>query len=334
MGASDRVLLEIKDLVKYYPIYSRGILLKKQLGVVHAVDGVSLNIGQGENLGLVGESGCGKTTLGKTLMYLELPLSGEVIYDGIKMFDAFSSKDAEKIRRIRRGIQMVFQNPYTSLDPRMTVYDILSEPYIIHKHVPRGEWKDNVYELLRMVNLEEYHAERYPHEFSGGQRQRISIARALAVDPRLIVADEPVSSLDVSIRAQILNLLMDLQREKGLSYLYISHDLSSVRQITNRVAVMYLGKIFELSKTDELYSKPLNPYTQALLSAVPIPDPERNRMKIILPGEVPSAVIPPSGCRFHPRCSHAAEICRNEEPPLREILPEHFAACHYAEKFL
>lgn len=334
MGVSDRVLLEIKDLVKHYPIYSRGILLKKQLGVVHAVDGVSLNIGQGENLGLVGESGCGKTTLGKTLMYLELPLSGEVIYDGINMFDAFSSKNAEKIRRVRRGIQMVFQNPYTSLDPRMTVYDILSEPYIIHKHVPRGEWKDNVYELLRMVNLEEYHAERYPHEFSGGQRQRIAIARALAVDPRLIVADEPVSSLDVSIRAQILNLLMDLQREKGLSYLYISHDLSSVRQITNRVAVMYLGKIFELSKTDELYSKPLNPYTQALLSAVPIPDPERNRMRIILPGEVPSAVIPPSGCRFHPRCSHAAEICRNEEPPLREILPEHFAACHYAEKFL
>lgn len=208
-------LLEITDLVKYYPIYRKGVLLKKQIGEIHAVDGVSLTICCGENLGLVGESGCGKTTLGKTLMYLEEPRSGKVIYDGIDMFDAFHSKNEEKIHRIRHGIQMVFQNPYTSLDPRMTVYDILIEPYMIHKHVPKSEWKEQVYELLRMVNLEEYHAERYPHEFSGGQRQRIAIARALAVDPRLIVADEPVSSLDVSIRAQILNLLMDLQRKKG-----------------------------------------------------------------------------------------------------------------------
>jgi len=327
-------LLEVKDLVKHYPIYTRGILLKKQIGVVHAVDGVSLNIQQGENLGLVGESGCGKTTLGKTLMYLEEPESGEVTYDGINVFDAFHSKDAHEIRKIRRGIQMVFQNPYTSLDPRMTVYDILSEPYIIHKNVSKKEWKEKVYELLRMVNLEEYHAERYPHEFSGGQRQRIAIARALALDPRLIVADEPVSSLDVSIRAQILNLLTDLQKEKGLSYLYISHDLSSVRQITNRVAVMYLGEIFELAKTDELFNKPLNPYTQALLSAIPIPDPEQNRIRIILPGEVPSAVNPPSGCRFHSRCQYATELCGREEPPLREIRQEHFVSCHYAEKFL
>ncbi len=327
-------LLEIKDLVKHYPIYTRGIILKKQIGVVHAVDGVSLNIQQGENLGLVGESGCGKTTLGKTLMYLEEPESGEVAYDGINVFDAFRSKDAAKIRRIRRGIQMVFQNPYTSLDPRMTVFDILSEPYIIHKNVSKGEWKEKVYELLRMVNLEEYHAERYPHEFSGGQRQRIAIARALALDPRLIVADEPVSSLDVSIRAQILNLLTDLQKEKGLSYLYISHDLSSVRQITNRVAVMYLGEIFELARTDELFNKPLNPYTQALLSAIPIPDPEQNRIRIILPGEVPSAVNPPSGCRFHSRCQYATELCGREEPTLEEIKQEHFVSCHYAEKFL
>lgn len=329
-----QTLLEIKDLVKYYPIYRRGILLKKQIGVVHAVDGVSLKIGRGENVGLVGESGCGKTTLGKTIMHLEEPLSGEVIYDGIRVFEAFRSKDDEKIRKIRRGIQMVFQNPYTSLDPRMTVYDILSEPYVIHKHIPKEEWKEKVYELLRMVNLEEYHAERYPHEFSGGQRQRIAIARALAVDPRLIVADEPVSSLDVSIRAQILNLLMDLQRKRGISYLYVSHDLSSVRQITNRVAVMYLGKIVELAKTDELYAKPLNPYTQALLSAIPVPDPERNRTRIILPGEVPSAVNPPSGCRFHPRCPYATEICHNEEAIFREIQPGHFVACHHAEKFL
>jgi oligopeptide/dipeptide ABC transporter ATP-binding protein len=327
-------LLEIKDLMKHFLIHRRGILFKKPIGVVHAVDGVSLDIHQGENVGLVGESGCGKTTLGKTLMYIEEPLSGEVIFNGINVFDAFHSKDTEKIRKIRRGIQMVFQNPYTSLDPRMTVYDILSEPYIIYKHVPKNEWKDRVYELLRMVNLEEYHAERYPHEFSGGQRQRIAIARALALDPKLIVADEPVSSLDVSIRAQILNLLTDLQREKGLSYLYISHDLSSVRQITNRVAVMYLGKIFELAKTDELFTKPLNPYTQALLSAIPVPDPERNRTRIILPGEVPSAVNPPSGCRFHTRCSYATELCSHEEPPLREIIPEHLVSCHYAEKFL
>lgn len=334
METGNQSLLEIKDLVKHYPVYTRGVLLKKQVGVIHAIDGVNLNICCGENLGLVGESGCGKTTLGKTLMYLEEPLAGKVMYDGIDVFDAFRSKDAEKIRRIRRGIQMVFQNPYTSLDPRMTVYDILSEPFIIHRHTSKSEWKERIYELLRMVNLEEYHAERYPHEFSGGQRQRIAIARALAVDPRLIVADEPVSSLDVSIRAQILNLLMDLQKKKGLSYLYISHDLSSVRQITNRVAVMYLGKIFELAKTDELFTKPLNPYTRALLSAIPIPDPERNRMRIILPGEVPSAVNPPSGCRFHPRCPYAQELCGHVEPPLEEIVPEHFAACHFAKKFL
>jgi len=216
----------------------------------------------------------------------------------------------------------------------MTVFDILSEPYQIHKNVPRNEWKLRVYELLKMVNLEEYHAERYPHEFSGGQRQRIAIARALAVDPKLIVADEPVSSLDVSIRAQILNLLTDLQKKKGLSYLYISHDLSSVRQTTNRVAVMYLGKIFETTKTDSLFDKPLNPYTIALLSAIPVPDPEHHRERIILPGEVPSAVNPPSGCRFHPRCPYATELCAKEEPKLREIVPDHLSACHYSEKFL
>ena len=334
MEERSQPLLAIKNLVKHFPVYTRGIILKKQCGVVHAVDDVSITIGRGENLGLVGESGCGKTTLGKTLMYLEEPDSGEIIYDDINVVKAFGSNDKEKIRRIRHGIQMVFQNPYTSLDPRMTIYDILSEPFAIHKHVDKKEWKNRVYDLLKMVNLEEYHAERYPHEFSGGQRQRIAIARALAVDPRLIVADEPVSSLDVSIRAQILNLLTDLQREKGLSYLYISHDLSSVRQITNRVAVMYLGKIFELAKTDELFTKPLNPYTQALLSAIPIPDPEHQRTRIILPGEVPSATNPPSGCRFHPRCLYASELCSREEPLLREIAPEHNVACHYGEKFL
>ena len=334
MDNKSNTLLNIKNLVKYYPVYTRGILLKKQTGEVHAVDDVSITIGRGENLGLVGESGCGKTTLGKTLMFLEESDSGQIIYDDIDMVEAFRSNDKEKIHNIRHGIQMVFQNPYTSLDPRMTVYDILTEPFAIHRHVEKKDWKDSVYDLLKMVNLEEYHAERYPHEFSGGQRQRIAIARALAVNPKLIVADEPVSSLDVSIRAQILNLLTELQEKKGLSYLYISHDLSSVRQITNRVAVMYLGKIFETANTDEVFSKPLNPYTQALLAAIPIPDPERERTKIILPGEVPSATNPPPGCRFNPRCAYATELCTQKEPALREITPEHFSAFHYSEKFL
>jgi oligopeptide/dipeptide ABC transporter ATP-binding protein len=327
-------LLEIKNLVKFFPVYTRGILLKRQTGNVHAVDDVSIFIGRGENLGLVGESGCGKTTLGKTLMFLEEPDKGQIIYDDIDMVEAFRSKNVEEMRRIRHGIQMVFQNPYTSLDPRMTIYDILSEPFAIHHNVEKKEWKNRVYELLKMVNLEDYHAERYPHEFSGGQRQRIAIARALAVDPKLIVADEPVSSLDVSIRAQILNLLTDLQQKIGLSYLYISHDLSSVRQITNRVAVMYVGRIVETAKTDEVFTKPLNPYTQALLAAIPIPDPEKNRIKIILQGEVPSATNPPPGCRFNPRCHYATDLCREKEPALREITPGHFSACHYSEKFV
>ena len=326
-------ILEIKNLVKYFPVYTRGILLKKQTGAVHAVDNVSFSIGRGENLGLVGESGCGKTTLGKTLMFLEEPDSGQIIYNEIDEVEAFRSKNKEKMHDLRHGIQMVFQNPYTSLDPRMTIYDILTEPFAIHKHVDKKEWKNSVYDLLKMVNLEEYHAERYPHEFSGGQRQRIAIARALAVNPNLIVADEPVSSLDVSIRAQILNLLTDLQEKKGLSYLYISHDLSSVRQITNRVAVMYLGKIVETANTDEVFSKPLNPYTQALLAAIPIPDPEKERTKIILPGEVPSATNPPPGCRFNPRCLYATDLCKEKEPVLREITPGHLSACHYSEKW-
>ena len=334
MDVQKENILEIKSLVKFFPVYTRGILLKKQTASVHAVDDVSLNIGRGENLGLVGESGCGKTTLGKTLMLLEEPDSGQIMYNEIDIVKAFRTKNKEQMHEVRHGIQMVFQNPYTSLDPRMTVFDILSEPFAIHKHVEKKEWKNHVYNLLKMVNLEEYHAERYPHEFSGGQRQRIAIARALAVDPQLIVADEPVSSLDVSIRAQILNLLTDLQKEKGLSYLYISHDLSSVRQITNRVAVMYLGRIIEMANTDEVFSKPLNPYTIALLSAIPIPDPEKERTKIILPGEVPSATNPPPGCRFNPRCPYATELCKEKEPALREVVKGHLCACHYSEKFL
>jgi oligopeptide transport system ATP-binding protein len=334
MVENNQPILIIKNLVKYFPVYSRGIILRKQTGVVHAVDHVSITIGKGENLGLVGESGCGKTTLGKTLMYLEEPDSGEIIFEDTDMVKAYGANDKNGMHKLRDGVQMVFQNPYTSLDPRMTIYDILSEPFAIHKHVEKKLWKEKVYELLRLVNLEEYHAERYPHEFSGGQRQRIAIARALAVEPRLIVADEPVSSLDVSIRAQILNLLTDLQLKKGLSYLYISHDLSSVRQITNRVAVMYLGKIFETAKTDSVFNQPLNPYTQALLSAIPIPDPEYKQKRIILQGEVPSAINPPPGCRFNQRCPFATELCSKEEPTLREVTPEHYSACHYSEKFL
>jgi oligopeptide transport system ATP-binding protein len=234
---------------------------------------------------------------------------------------------------LRRSMQMVFQNPYGSLDPRMTVYDIISEPFVIHKHVPKSQWSERVYSLLKLVGLEEYHAERYPHEFSGGQRQRISIARALATEPKFVVADEPVSSLDVSIRAQILNLLQDLQKQIGISFLYISHDLSSVRQVSQFVAVMYLGKLFEYAPVDELFDRPMNPYTIALLSAIPVPDPTRQMKRIILPGDVPSPVNPPSGCRFHPRCPYATDLCRQTEPAVREVKPSHLVACHYAEKF-
>lgn len=327
-------LLEVENLVKYFPVYSRGVLLKKQVGSVHAVDGVSLKVGKGETMGLVGESGCGKTTAGKVILDLIPSDSGKVHFEGKDVYATLRDGGSEDARYLRRNMQMVFQNPYGSLDPRMTVFDILSEPFIIHRNIPRSQWKERVYDLLRMVGLEEYHAERYPHEFSGGQRQRISIARALATEPKFIVADEPVSSLDVSVRAQILNLLEELQKKVGVSLLYISHDLSSVRQISHHVSVMYLGKIFEYATADRLFEKPLNPYTIALLSAVPVPDPERQTKRIILPGDVPSPVNPPSGCRFHPRCPYATDLCKREEPPLRELEKEHLVACHYAEKFL
>jgi oligopeptide/dipeptide ABC transporter ATP-binding protein len=327
-------LLQVRELVKHFEVLERGIVKRKKVGEVHAIDGVSFDLMPGETLGLVGESGCGKTTTGKVILWLEEATSGSVKFDGIDVFETFKCHKLEIEKKLRRSMQMVFQNPYASLDPRMTVFDIISEAFVIHKHIPREQWKDRVYELLRMVGLEEYHAERYPHEFSGGQRQRISIARALAVDPKFIILDEPVSSLDVSIRAQILNLLTDIQEKQGLSYLYISHDLSSVRQISRRVAVMYLGKIFELAETKSLFDKSLNPYTQALIAAVPVPDVSRKTTRLILPGEVPSPINPPSGCRFHPRCRYATDMCSKEEPRLERIFEDHYSACHYATKFL
>ena len=318
----------MKTLTKHFPVYSRGVLLKRKLGEVHAVDEVSFSLNKGETFGLVGESGCGKTTLARCILHLDPPSSGNVLFEGKNIGDIFKTGKRDQVLALRRQMQYVFQNPYASLDPRMTVADIIMEPFAVHHHVPRSQWFDRMYALLRMVGLEDYHAERYPHEFSGGQRQRICIARALAVEPKLIVADEPVASLDVSVRAQILNLLRELQQKLGLTYLYISHDLSTVRHICDRVAVMYLGKLVEVADTEEIFENPLHPYTVALLSAIPIPDPKHKTERIILPGEVPSPINPPSGCRFHPRCPRAIEICSKEEPPLIEVKGGHWLACY------
>ena len=332
---STRPILEVDSLVKHFDVLERGIIRKKRIGEVHAVDNVSFHIFRGETLGLVGESGCGKTTTGKVILYLEQPSSGSVLFESKNVFETFENGNQAESKALRRNMQMVFQNPYNSLDPRMTVYDIISEAFAIHKNIPKEQWKDRVYEILRMVNLEEYHAERYPHEFSGGQRQRIAIARALAVDPKFIILDEPVSSLDVSIRAQILNILVELQQRKHLSYLYISHDLSSVRQISQRVAVMYLGEIVELATAEQLFDKPLHPYTQALISAVPVPDVTHKGIRILLPGEVPSPIDPPQACRFHPRCPYATDVCRQVAPKLEDkLIKNHFVACHHADKFV
>jgi peptide/nickel transport system ATP-binding protein len=331
---SDQPLVKVENLVKHFPVYQKGVLMKKKVAEVHAVDGVTFSIAKGETLGLVGESGCGKTTVGKVLLDLVPRDSGKVLFEGKEVHETMENGTTADRKYMRRNMQMVFQNPYGSLDPRMTVFDIISEAFVVHQHVPKREWKERVYALLKLVGMEAYHAERYPHEFSGGQRQRISIARALATDPKFIVADEPVSSLDVSIRAQVLDLLEDLQAKEEISFLYISHDLSSVRQVCQNVAVMYLGILMEYAPADIIFKKPLNPYTIALLSAVPIPDPETKLNRLVLPGDVPSPINPPPGCRFNPRCPYAQQLCKDSVPEYREIEPGHFVACHFAEQFV
>ena len=322
--AGGEALLEVRHLVKHFQV--GGGLFSGRGGLVRAVDDVSFSIKRGETLGLVGESGCGKTTTGRCILQLERPTSGQVIFEGRDL----TTLEPAELRGVRRRMQVIFQDPYSSLNPRMTVGQILAEPLSVHGIVTNGPARrERVRELLHRVGLLPQHADRYPHQLSGGQRQRVGIARALAVEPKLIVCDEPVSALDVSIQAQIINLLEDLQAELGLTYLFIAHDLAVVRHISDRVAVMYLGKIVEVADRIELYERPLHPYTQALLAAVPIPDPqvEAARARSVLGGEVPSPLNPPSGCVFHPRCPIAVERCGGEIPPLREITPGHWAAC-------
>lgn len=314
-------LIRVENLKKYYPV--RGGVLQRVVAWVQALDGVSFAIRQGETLGLVGESGCGKSTVGRTMLRLTEPTGGKVYFDGQ---DVFSLK-GEELKKLRRNMQIIFQDPYSSLDPRVPIGESVMEGLRIHKIGAPKERYDIVIQTLKKVGLEEYHARRYPHEFSGGQRQRIGIARALALNPKFIVCDEPVSALDVSIQSQVLNILKDLQEEFGLTYLFIAHNLSVVEHISDRVAVMYLGKIVELTDQEELFRNPLHPYTQALMSAIPIPDPRLKRERIILKGDVPSPLNPPAGCRFHPRCPFAMDICRVEEPPLVEARASHQVAC-------
>ena len=330
-GDEREVVLKVEDLVKHYPI--KAGVFRRTVGQVKALDGVSFVLHKGETLGIVGESGCGKSTLGRTLIRREEPTAGKVTFDGVDMY----AQKGGAMRRLRRDIQIVFQDPYTSLNPRMTVADIVGEPFDIHPDVvPKGGRKQRVRELLDLVGLNPEHINRYPHQFSGGQRQRIGIARGLALNPKVIICDEPVSALDVSVQAQVINLLGELQSELGLAYIFIAHDLSIVRHISDRVGVMYLGKLVEIGDEDQIYSRPTHPYTQALLSAVPLPDPtlRTSREQIVLTGDVPSPANPPSGCRFHTRCWKAQDICSVEDPPLvprPDGADQHPSACHFAE---
>ncbi|WP_422742762.1 ABC transporter ATP-binding protein [Mycobacterium sp. WMMD1722] len=324
--ATDEPLLEVTDLVKHFPVKS-GVVIDREVARVRAVDGVSLRLEEGETLGLVGESGCGKSTLCRLILQLLTPTTGSVRFAG----DELVGKSARQLRPVRRHIQMIFQDPYASLNPRKRVGQIVGDPMELHGLAGGGDVKRRVQELLDRVGLRPEHYNRYPHEFSGGQRQRIGIARALALRPRLIIADEPVSALDVSVQAQIVNLLKDLQDEFRLSYLFVAHDLGVVRHVSDRVAVMYLGKVVETATADALYDKPIHPYTNALLSAVPVPDPRGNaaRQRLVLEGDVPSPMNPPSGCRFHTRCPWCTEVCVDQEPALVDHDVAHAAACHH-----
>lgn len=333
-GLGEALLLEVTDLQLYFPITS-GLLMERRVGDIRAVDGVTLAVRRGETLGLVGESGCGKSTTGRAIIRLYRPTGGRVVFDGIDI----TRLEGERLRRIRRRLQMIFQDPYASLNPRMTAAGIIREPLDIHHLGTRRERAERVRELLEVVGLAREHGERYPHEFSGGQLQRIGVARALALNPDLIVADEPISALDVSIRAQIINLLKRLQTQFALTYLFIAHDISVVRHISDRIAVMYLGRIVEVASSRELFRMPLHPYTIALLSAVPIPDPavEMRRRRVILNGDVPNPAAPPSGCHFHTRCWLRERLgnpieCENVSPPLNDYRPGHAVACHFADK--
>jgi oligopeptide/dipeptide ABC transporter ATP-binding protein len=325
-SVSSDTLLEVNNLVKHFPI--KGGILRRTVAVVKAVDGVSFTLKRGETLGLVGESGCGKTTTGRTILRLEKATDGEVIFDGKDVLAASGSK----LKALRRDMQIVFQDPYASLDPRMTIGESVAEGLTIHGIGSKAERIERVREVLAKVGMHPSHMERFPHEFSGGQRQRIGIARALVMNPKLIVCDEPVSALDVSIQSQVLNLLRNLQQEFGLTYLFIAHNLSVVEHISNRVGVMYLGKMVELADRMELFRRPLHPYTKALISAIPIPNPTIRRERIILQGDVPSPINPPKGCRFHPRCWMARDICREVEPVFEEKAPGHWSACHFAHE--
>ena len=330
MEKHKKPLLEVKSLKKYFPV-EKGFW-RKVVGYVRAVDKVNLYVNEGETLGLVGESGCGKTTLGRCILRAIEPTEGNILFRlNDKVID-ITKLDKESLRRMRRHAQMIFQDPYSSLDPRMTVLDIIGEPLVVNNIAKGEEMEERVKDLVKIVGLNVKHLKRYPHAFSGGQRQRIGIARALAPNPKFIVADEPVSALDVSVQAQILNLLQDLQAEFKLTYLFISHDLSVIEHISDRVAVMYVGKIVEMAETEELFLNPKHPYTEALLSAIPIPDPRLRRERIVLSGEVANPANPPSGCYFHPRCKYAKDICAKEEPEWREVNPGHFVACHFAEE--